>query len=155
MGGLVAGMYVEQETDEVTDEFYAEADKETEDQSADINIAGEIYTPAAIEEMLGDWVTDQTSPPTKGDQLGPVAPLRQNTNTVSSELLIHISDRDEDATTTQEEGRVLTSCRSSLTLLSLRLLYWKREWQVSKNSSIPRLPGTGQCQRNLNSLTQS
>ncbi len=106
MGGLVAGMYVEQETDEVTDEFYAEADKETEDQSADINIAGEIYTPAAIEEMLGNWVTDQTSPPTKGDQLGPAAPLRQNTNTVSSELLIHISDRDEDATTTQEEGRV-------------------------------------------------
>jgi hypothetical protein len=31
MGGLVAGMYVEQETDEVADEFYAEPDKETEE----------------------------------------------------------------------------------------------------------------------------
>jgi hypothetical protein len=106
MGGLVAGMYVEQETDEVTDEFFAEADKETEEQPADINIAGEIYTPAAIEKMLGDWATDQTSPPAKEDQPRPTAQLSQNASTVSSELLIHISDRDEDTTTTQEEGRV-------------------------------------------------
>ncbi len=63
MGGLVAGLYVEKETDEVTDEFHAEADNETEEQSGDINLAGDVYTPAAIEEMLGDWATDQNSPP--------------------------------------------------------------------------------------------
>jgi hypothetical protein len=106
MGGLVAGMYVEKETDEVADEFYAEADKDTEDQSADINLAGDIYTPAAIEEMLGDWVTDQTSPPARVDQPKSAAPLNQKASSVSSELLIHISDRDDGAITAQEEGRV-------------------------------------------------
>jgi hypothetical protein len=66
MGGLVGGVYVGQEADEqVADEFYEEADKNSEvpDQPADINIAGEIYTSAAIEEMLGDWGADQISPP--------------------------------------------------------------------------------------------
>jgi hypothetical protein len=67
MGGFVTGAYDEQEGDdqEVTDEFYDEADKTNAvmDQPADINLAGDIYTPAAIEEMLGDWGADQTTPP--------------------------------------------------------------------------------------------
>jgi hypothetical protein len=56
--------------------------------------------------MLGDWAIDQTSPPAKDDQPRPAARLSQNASTVSSELLIHISDKEEDATATQEEGRV-------------------------------------------------
>ncbi len=104
MGGLVGGVYVEQETDDqVTDEFYDEADKNSEvtDQPADINLAGDIYTPAAIEEMLGDWGTEQISPPSKADQSRHAATAGQNASSVSSELLINISDRYE----TQDEGR--------------------------------------------------
>jgi hypothetical protein len=56
--------------------------------------------------MLGDWVTDQVSPPIRADQPRPAAQLTQNASTVSSELLIHISDRDEEVTMAQEEGRV-------------------------------------------------
>jgi hypothetical protein len=106
MGGFVTGAYDEQEVEdqEVTDEFYDEADKtnaET-DQPADINLAGDIYTPAAIEEMLGDWGADQTSPP----QHGPSAtPTGQNANSVSSELLINISDKYESRRSVPEEGR--------------------------------------------------
>jgi hypothetical protein len=35
------------------------------DQPADINLAGDIFTPAVIEEMLGDWGADQNSPPSQ------------------------------------------------------------------------------------------
>jgi hypothetical protein len=64
---FVTGDYDEQETEEqeVTDEFYEETDEATveTDQPGDINLAGDVYTPAAIEEMLGDWGAEQTSPP--------------------------------------------------------------------------------------------
>jgi hypothetical protein len=67
MSGFVTGAYDEQETEEqeVTDEFYDEADMTTTapDQPADINLAGDIFTPAVIEEMLGDWGANQDSPP--------------------------------------------------------------------------------------------
>ncbi len=88
----------------MTDEFYDEADMTTtvSDQPADINLAGDIFTPAVIEEMLGDWGAEQTSPP----QHGPPATLAgQNANCVSSELLINISDRYEAEKSAQEMGR--------------------------------------------------
>jgi hypothetical protein len=106
MGGFVTGAYAEQEGDdqEVTDEFYDEADKTSAvtDQPADINLAGDIFNPAAIEEMMGDWGADQTSPP----QHGPPATLAgQNASSVSSELLINISARYESGRLAAEEGR--------------------------------------------------
>jgi hypothetical protein len=103
---FVTGDYDEQETEEqeVTDEFYDETDDtnaET-DQPGDINLAGDVYTPAAIEEMLGDWGADQISPP----QLRPAtATASQNASSVSSELLINISDKHEGERPAQETGR--------------------------------------------------
>jgi hypothetical protein len=106
MGGFVTGAYDDQEAgdQEVTDEFYDETDRinEMTDQPADINLAGDIYTPAAIEEMLGDWGAEQISPP---QQMPPAAMAGRNASTVSSELLINISDRYEGDKTAQETGR--------------------------------------------------
>jgi hypothetical protein len=106
MGGFVTGAYDEQEVgdQEVADEFYDEADKTSAetDQPADINLAGDIYTPAAIEEMLGDWGADQTSPPQHGP---PVTSTGQNASSLSSELLINISDKYESVRSVPEEGR--------------------------------------------------
>jgi hypothetical protein len=108
MGGFVVGAYEEQNADDqVPDEFYDETEKDAEetDQLADINLAGDIYTPAAIKEMLGDWAEDQISPPAKEVQTKQPTLASQNASTVSSELLINISDRYEDETTTPNEGR--------------------------------------------------
>jgi hypothetical protein len=106
MGDFVTGDYDEQEEDdrEVVDEFYDEADKTTTatDEQAGINLAGDIYTPAAIEEMLGDWGADQTTPPQQGQ---PARLAGQAANTVSTELLINITDRYEGGQPTSEEGR--------------------------------------------------
>jgi hypothetical protein len=106
MSGFVTGAYDEQETEEqeVTDEFYDEADMTTtvSDQPADTNLAGDIFTPAVIEEMLGDWGADQNSPPQPGP---PPTLASQTTNSVSSELLINISDRYETGKSVQETGR--------------------------------------------------
>jgi hypothetical protein len=67
LSGFVTGAYDEEETEEqeVTDEFYDETDPTSTapDQPADTNLAGDIFTPAVIEEMLGDWGVEQTSPP--------------------------------------------------------------------------------------------
>jgi hypothetical protein len=106
MGGLVVGAYVEQETDnQGADEFYDEAEKDSEvvDQPADINLAGDIYTPAATEEMLGDWGTDETLPP-KADQPRQATLACQNASSVSSELLINISDRYEEERIHKQKG---------------------------------------------------
>jgi hypothetical protein len=107
MEGLVVGAYVEQETDnQVADEFYDEAEKDSEvvDQPADINLAGDFYTPAATEEMLGDWGTDQTPPPPKADQPRQATLASQNASSVSSELLINISYKYEEERIHKQKG---------------------------------------------------
>jgi chemotaxis protein histidine kinase CheA len=110
LGGFVTGAYDDQEAgdQEVTDEFYDETDgtNEMTDQPAGISLAGDIYTPAAIEEMLGDWGAEQLSPPQQ--HMPPpamAATAGQSARSVSSELLINISDRHEGEKSAQETGR--------------------------------------------------
>jgi chemotaxis protein histidine kinase CheA len=109
MGGFVTGAYDDQEAgdQEVTDEFFDETDRTSEvtDQPADINLAGDIYTPAAIEEMLGDWGAEQLSPPQHMPPPDMAAMAGQSASSVSSELLINISDRYEGEKSAQETGR--------------------------------------------------
>jgi hypothetical protein len=107
MGRLVSRGFVPQEEDEqVADEFYEDADEgqDSGNQPADINIAGEIYTTAALKEMLGDWEGEDGSPPAKADQPRTNSP-GQNASSVSSELLINISDRYEGGSASPNEGR--------------------------------------------------
>ncbi len=98
-GGLHGGVFVPEEEGRLADEFY----EETGDiqKTADTNIAGEIYTPAALKEMLGDW-EEEISPPTKPDQPRGQSP-GQNASRVSSEMLININDSDRDRRTPVED----------------------------------------------------
>lgn len=72
-GGISAGLFSAHEEDHsaVEDEFYEETE-ETEDQvnqPAETCIAGEIISPAKMEEMLGGWGLVTSRPPHKLIQL--------------------------------------------------------------------------------------
>ncbi len=152
IGGLVGGGFVPQEEDvQVADEFYEDADEgqETGDQPADVNITGEIYTTAALKEMLGDWEGETSSPPTKPDQPRVNSP-GQNASSVSSELLINISDRYKGGRDSPTEGR-RTPVEARLTA---QLNYMQGQLNAAL-SQVIALEEMVTCQRDFISQQQS